>query len=99
MLCQSRPHVAFVSIDLNSGLLTTGHFGVRVLPQVSVKDGITDLVTNLVCGSSSKTFRWCDMNLESLSGSFEIPDVFEDVFIGQKKKEKDIGAILQFCLY
>lgn len=29
--------------------LTTGHFGIWVLPQVSVQDGVADLVTDLVC--------------------------------------------------
>jgi len=29
-------------------ILTTGNLGVAVLMQVSIKDGITDLVTNLI---------------------------------------------------
>lgn len=39
-------------------LLTTGHFGIWVLRQVSIQDSITDLVTNLVCGEAlSEDFR------------------------------------------
>lgn len=32
--------------------LTTGHFGIGVLLQVSVQDGIADLVADLVCGEA-----------------------------------------------
>lgn len=38
-------------IDLN--LLTTGHFGIWVLPQVSIQNSIADLITNLVCGEAT----------------------------------------------
>lgn len=40
--------------DVNSSWLTTGHFGVWVLPQVGIQDSITDLVTNLVCGEAKR---------------------------------------------
>lgn len=32
--------------------LTTGHFGIGVLLQVSVQDGVADLVADLVCGDA-----------------------------------------------
>lgn len=43
---------AFRKTDINMILLTTGHFGIWVLPQVSIQNSITDLVTNLVCWDS-----------------------------------------------
>lgn len=32
----------------SAAILTTGHFGIRVLAQVSVQDGIADLVADLI---------------------------------------------------
>lgn len=36
-------------MNLLSCQLTTGHFGVWILLQVSVQDRVTDLVTDFVC--------------------------------------------------
>lgn len=40
---------------VNRSQLTTGHLCVWVLLEVSIQDGVTDLVTDLVCADSKRT--------------------------------------------
>lgn len=47
-----REHGRLAAYKLTPCFLTTGHFGIWVLPQVSVQYCVTDLVTDLVCGEA-----------------------------------------------
>lgn len=53
-------------------VLTTRHFGVRVLTQVSVQDGITDLVTDLIWKIKFKSSLWSFLRIPSETSRFQL---------------------------
>lgn len=46
-------------------VLTTRHFGIRILTQVSVQDGITDLVADLIWKIRFKSSLWSYLRIPS----------------------------------
>lgn len=57
---------------MSAVVLTTRHFGIRVLTQVSVQDGITDLVTDLICKIRFKSSLWSFPGIPSETSRFQL---------------------------